>query len=314
MRASQDQDGHHGRVGIGAFARVLGDVVGKPEDVPDFDALWQAASPGAEFATMGCGTFRKMSGPVDGYVVESIRRTLKEQEVAAAEVDRVIFATSDALLGDLGPDFAARVLRTMGMSSSVPLVLSYQQCCSSLAALSHGWELLRDERVAHVVLVFLDYTRDDRERIRPFALFSDAVTSCLISRARAGTVRLLASAVHTDEAGLRGEDSFASRQQAARAVLSEVFEDSGRGLQDVAKVFPTNLYWPVTVFNAAAAGITREKLHFADTLRSYGHCGNSDWLINLADHQDRVGIRPATTYLAQASAPGFFAGALLEGV
>lgn len=314
MRASHGQDGRFDRVGIGSFARVLGDAVGKPEEVPDFDALWQAASPGAEFATMGCGTFRKMSEPVDGYVVESIRQTLKEQQVAAAEVDRVVFATSDALLGELGPDFAARVLHSVGMSSSVPLVLSYQQCCSSLAALAYGWELFRDARVTHVVLVFLDVTPDDRDRVRSFALFSDAVTSCLISRDRPGAVRLLASAVHTDEAGLRGEDSFASRQQAARAALSEVFEDGGAVLADVEKVFPTNLYWPVTVFNAAAAGITREKLHFADTLRSYGHCGNSDWLINLVDHQDRVGIRPAATYLAQASAPGFFACALLAGV
>ena len=61
-------------------------------------------------------------------------------------------------------------------------------------------------------------------------------------------------------------------------------------------------------------GIGRDTLHFADTLRTYGHCGNGDWVLNLVDYRDRFGLRPGGTYLTQASGPGFYACAVLDGV
>lgn len=301
-------------VGIGSFACVFGEQERTAEDIADFDALWRTASPDMDFAAMGCGTFRTMTRPVEEYAVEAIRRTLGRHAVAPPDVDHVVFATSDAQLGPLGRDFAVRVLDAAGLTASVPVVLSFQQCCSSLTALQYAWDLFRDERVANVVLVSLDFTPDDRDRVRSFALFGDAVASCLISRSRPGLVRLLASAVHTDEAGLRGEDSFVSRQKVAQASLARVWEKSGERLEDVTKAFPTNLYKPVTVFNAMVAGVRQETLHFTETLHAYGHCGTSDWMINLVDHQSRDGIRPGATYLALASAPGFFACGLLAGV
>jgi hypothetical protein len=36
-------------------------------------------------------------------------------------------------------------------------------------------------------------------------------------------------------------------------------------------------------------------------------------MINLADYHEQVGISPGGTYLAQSSAPGFFACELLAG-
>ena len=78
-------------------------------------------------------------------------------------------------------------------------------------------------------------------------------------------------------------------------------------------MFPTNLYAPIAAFNAMASGIPRSALHFTYTLRAYGHCGNSDWMINLDDHARTTGIRSGEAYVAQASAPGFLACALLVG-
>ncbi|MGW7489036.1 hypothetical protein [Streptomyces sp. NPDC054786] len=285
----------------------------KPHDIPDFEALWQTESPDTDFGAMGCGTFRKMSGPVEGYVVESLRQTLQEHAVPAADVDQVVFATSDAVLGALAPDFAVRVLTAAGMTDCTPLILSGRQCCSSLTALKYGWDLFADPGINNVVLVSLDFTPSDRARVRSFALFSDAVVSCLISRVHPGALRLLSSDARTDPLGLIGEDSFASRQKVAHEALDKVLRGSGRQIEDVTKVFPTNLYQPVTLFSAMAAGIGREKLHFTETLRSYGHCGNSDWLINLVDYRHRVGIHAGETYLAQSSAPGLSACALLAG-
>ncbi|MCK7624973.1 hypothetical protein MUU72_17980 [Streptomyces sp. RS10V-4] len=308
MTSAQD------RVSIGSFACAFGDRERTPHDIPDFEALWRAESPDTDFGAMGCGTFRTMSGPVTAYATAALRQTLHVHAVPASAVDHVVFATSDAVLGALGRDAVVEILTAAGLTDSVPVLVSGRQCCSSLAALAHGWSLFADPETTNVVLVSLDFTPDDRARVRSFALFSDAVASCLISREHPGDVRLLASAAGTDPAGLAGEDSFASRQQVARAALTKVLRAGGRRLDEVAKVFPTNLYQPVTQFSAMAAGIDREKLHFTETLRAYGHCGNADWLINLADYRQRRGLRPGETYLAQSSAPGFSASALLAGV
>jgi 3-oxoacyl-[acyl-carrier-protein] synthase III len=299
-------------IGIGSFACSFGDLECKPADIPGFDDLWDAESSNTDFAAMGCGSFRKMSGPAEDYAAESVRRSLAGRAAAAEEIDYAVFATSDATLRRLGRDFAVRVLQATGMISCVPLVVSFQQCCSSLTGLRYGWELFADEDVNNVVLVSVDFTPDDRDRVRSFALFSDAAVSCVISRAGGNRMRLVSSAVNVDYPGLSGHDSFMSRRQVAQASFARTFRDVGPVLGDVTKVFPTNLYKPVTLFNATVAGVQPAKLHFADTLHAYGHCGNCDWMINLADYREKTGTRAGETYLAQASAPGFFACALLE--
>ncbi|MGW3266238.1 hypothetical protein [Streptomyces sp. NPDC001056] len=302
----------HQHIGIGSFACTFGAVERKPQDIPEFDRLWREQSPDAEFAAMGCRTFRRFSGPVEDYVIETVRTTLRDGAVRPADVDRIVFATSDARLASLRPDFAAHVLGSLGLVHCVPVMLSFQQCCSSLAALRHARDLLAEDGVRTIVLVSLDFTPDDADRVRSFALFSDAVASCLITRGE-GLVRLLSAAVGVDHAGLLGRDSFLSRQQVAQTSLAAALGARDVTASDVTKVFPTNLYRPVALFNATIAGIGRDQLHFTGPMENYGHCGNSDWMINLADYHDQVGIRPDETYLALASAPGFFACGLLAG-
>ena len=301
-------------VGIGAFASAFGDLECKPENIPDFDALWQAVSPpGADFATMGCTTFRKMSGPVQEYVVDAVRGSLQDAAVSPADIDHIVLATSDPTIALLSPDFAIDVLSAVGLVDCVPHLLSFQRCCSSIIALQHGRRLFSDPDVTHVVVVGLDFTPDDRERLRTYAVFGDAATSCLLSRREPGLVRLVSSAVHVDDEGLRGRDTFVSRQKVADRALSSVLRSGGRRLEQITKVFPANLHQPLTLFNATAAGLRLDTLHYADTLAAYGHCGNCDWMINLSDYHEKVGIIPGATYLAQSSANGFYACGLLEG-
>jgi 3-oxoacyl-[acyl-carrier-protein] synthase III len=299
--------------GIGSFACVVGDVAVDPEAVPGFAGLWAAQVPGTDFATMGCGTLRKMSGPVVDYVVECVKQTLGAGGIPAEEVDRVVFSTTDACLSVVGREFAVTVLTGTGMAGCTPVMVSCQQCCGSVTALKYAWDLFADDAVRHVVLVSFDVTPDDSDRVRSFALFGDAVTSCLISRSDTAGLRLAAAAVGTDHAGLVGQDTFASRQEVARSVYARVFQASGMRLEDVDRVFPTNLYKPLTVFSATAAGVRPDKLHFTGPLAAYGHCGNCDWMINLADYQRAAGSGDGETYLVQASAPGFFGCGLLVG-
>ncbi len=145
-------------VGIGWFARAVGDQECKPEDIPDFDALWQAASPGTEFDAMGCGTFRKMSGPAQTYIVDAVRQTLQDADVPPADIGHLVLATSDPILALLPRDLAIGVLDAARLADCVPHLLSSQRCCGSLTALRHGRQLFCDPDVTHVVIVALDFT------------------------------------------------------------------------------------------------------------------------------------------------------------
>ena len=303
----------HEDIGIGSFACAFGDVECKPENIPDFEALWETVSFGTDFAEMGCTTYRKMSGPAEEYVVDSVRRTLGLAGVSAGEVDHLVFATSDPALALVPPDFASRVLLALGMDDCVPHVVSFQRCCSSLTALQHGERLFADPDVTNVAMVAFDFMPEDRDRVRSYAVFGDAAASCLLSRTGSGLVRLLSSAIKTDPEGLRGRDTFVSRKDVAERTLSAVLRAGGRRPEQLAKVFAANLHKPLTLFNATSVGLQPDTLHFADTLALYGHCGNADWMINLLDYHERFGIRSGETYLAQSLAPGFYACGLLEG-
>jgi len=263
---------------------------------------------------MGSGTYRKMTRPIGEYIKDCLEQVLGRDHVRPEDVDHLVLSTSDACLARLGPDLAVNVLRETGMTRCVPAVLSLQQCCSSVAALRYGWELFADDDVRNVVVIGLDFTPQDAERVKTFAVFGDAVAGCLISREPADrSLELLGSALTVDYTGLIGTDSFASRQRVARTALDKAFGKSGEQLQKVTKVFAPNLYPAVTMFNNAAAGVPKPQLHTGPAMATYGHCGNADWMINLIEHEASAGIESGALYLALSTAPGFFACGLLKG-
>ncbi|MFE2810951.1 hypothetical protein ACFXGG_10930 [Streptomyces nigra] len=300
-------------IGIGSFACVFGDLENKPENIPGFDALWQTASFGTDFGDMGCGTYRKMNRPVLDHVVDAVRRSMSGSGARPGDVGHLVLATSDPTLALLPSDFAEQVLLACGLDDCVPHLVSYQRCCSSLTALRHARDLFADPDVTHVVMVALDFVPDDRDRVRPYALFGDAAVACTLTRHEPGLVRLVSSAVKVDPDGLRGQDTFASRKTVADRTLAAALRAGRRQRGQLTRVFAANLYKPLTLFNASSVGLPPDRLHFTETLAAYGHCGNADWMINLADHHERVGVRAGQTYLAQSLAPGFYACVLLEG-
>jgi len=296
---------------IGSFAFVPGDDDAEAGEIPGFDELWREVGAGMAFGSMGFERFTKMSRPVEDYVVECVRATLRRSGVEASAVDHIVFSTGDCTFRHLRDDFVAYVLDALGAVNCVPVVLSYRQCCSSQAALAYGHQLFDDAAVQHVVVAAFDFNADDEDRVRPFAIFGDAAAACMISRRPAPGFRLAAAAAGVDHDGLMGRDTVASRQQVAAQALRNVYRDGGIAAEAVTRVFPSNLFKPLAQFNAAAVGIDAGRLHFDATRQRYGHCGNTDWMINLLDYEETVGCNDGEAYLALASAPGFFACSLL---
>jgi hypothetical protein len=297
-------------VGLTAIACEFGDRERAVESIDGLDALAESRGLKASLTAMGCRTFWQLTRPVESYVIASLARTLATSGVPGHAVDHLILATSDWNLRHLEADFARTVLTGVGLTRCLPMFVSMQQCASSVAGLAHARSLFLRPEVANVLVAAFDFVVDDQARVQSFALFGDAAASCLLTRDDAAPLSVRGCATDVDFAGLEGRDTFDSRKRIAVATMANVLEGARR-IEDVEKCFSTNLYKPIAMFNAGVTGIRRQQMSL-DTLAVRAHCGNCDWMINLAHHQDSVGLLPGRSYLAQAFAPGFFGCGLLE--
>lgn len=298
-------------VSVVGLACEPGDLQRTPETIENFSQLCADRGLSLSLTTMGCGTFFQMTKPVAGYVVRAARQTLRASGTPAAAVDAVVFATTDQNLRALDEGFTRQVLQEVELTNATPTLVSFRQCASSLAALEYGAKSFHDERTQNVLLVAFDFVAEDADRIKPFALFGDAVTSCMLKREPAAGLRLISCSINVDFAGLTGRDSFQSREQAASATLDSVLAEGRATKAEIEKVFSTNVYKPLAMFGADICRIPRARLYM-ETLRELAHCGNCDWMLNLLHYQERHGITAGKKYVVQAPTPGFFACALLE--
>jgi 3-oxoacyl-[acyl-carrier-protein] synthase III len=301
----------HSTLNLSGFACAFGELPRPPESIAQHEEICAAHGVSLELSTMGCKTFWQMTRKLESYVVASIAETLARSNVAADQVDAVLFASSDQNLPALHVDFTRNVLAELGLVRCIPTLISFQQCASSLAALAHARGLLADPSVSHVLLVAFDFVRLDCDRIKPFALFGDAVASCLVSRDRGIGLTLRSCGSAMDMKGLRGSDDFGSRRSVAARVLQEALSKANVKLPEIERVFSTNIYKPIAMFSTSMLGIRREQLYI-ETLAERAHCGNCDWMINLSHALQQGLISPARKYVIHASAPGFHAAGVLQ--
>lgn len=159
--------------------------------------------------------------------------------------------------------------------------------------------LCDDETVENVVLVAFDSVASDEDRVQPFALFGDAMAPCLIGRSGPG-LTLDGFRVGIDALGLRGSDSFESRKRIAGEAQGTALSRADTGTDHVLTCFSTNFYKPAALFTASLCGIPEAKLAIP-TLSRRTHCGNCDWLVDLAEHSQTRGFRAGVKYLPRPS-------------
>jgi hypothetical protein len=300
-----------GQLELGAFACVFGDRERTPESIDGLAAICTKKGLGLSLAAMGCGTFWQMTRPLESYITACVSETLAAAGVSPKAVRHIVFATMDKNLAQLHQDLARNVLEPLGLVNCIPAFFSLQQCASSLGALDYAHRLFADSDVEHTVVVAFDFVANDADRVQPFALFGDAVASCLVSRSNCPSLSLIAYAIDVDFPGLVGQDNFESRKGVAVRALERVLRQSGISIGDVEKCFSTNLFKPIALFNMGMCSMQRRQLSI-ETLGTRAHCGNCDWMINLAHYRSVAGFVPGKKYLAQSYAPGFFSCGLME--
>jgi 3-oxoacyl-[acyl-carrier-protein] synthase III len=298
------------RLRVGAFACEYGDRERSFETIEDYDALRTERKISLSLSALGCKLFNQMTGRLEDAVKASIKRTLEAAMVSPGAVSHVLFATSDNHLHHVHDNFAREILIDLSLDRAIPTILSLQQCVSSLTAVHYAHRLFAEPDVEHVVVACFDLVSTERDRIQSFALFGDAVSSCLVSREIKGGFALKAYRLGIDRDGLQGRDSFESRKKVASAALTAALAQADTGLSGIEACFSTNFFKPIALFNANICGIPSNKLAIP-TLSRRAHCGNCDWMMNLVDHQENAGVVQGGRYLANAFAPGFYACAVL---
>jgi 3-oxoacyl-[acyl-carrier-protein] synthase-3 len=299
---------------IGAFANECGERRRTVGSIDGFATT--CASLGLKnFAALGCQEFWQMTQPVESYVAACVTRTLKDAGVSPQGVDYLILATADQNVSALTGTTVQKILGAVGLTKCTPLLLSFQQCASSLAALNYAYRLLQDAQNRCVVVAAVDFERCESRRLLPWGLYSDAVASCLVRRSTRDGLSLAAYAVGVDYLGIIGADTFESRKQVGTVAIRNLLEDEDYRLElkDIDKCFSTNLYKPLALYNASMVGLRRDQLYL-DTMGSHAHCGNCDWMINVMHYMDNVGLTPRRHYLVQSLAPGFYACGLLKAM
>ena len=295
---------------VGSFACVFGNRERLPESIERFDEICSARGLSLSLAKMGCKTFWQMTEPVESYIYQCISDTLAISGLLAKDINRIVFTTMDKNVRYLDENFVCNILNHLGLVNSIPIFISMQQCASSLAALKYSCGLFVDENVEHVLMVAFDFVIDDRDRIQSYALFGDAVTSCVVTRDATKGLSVSACGVNLDFTGLLGKDDFGSRKSVAKNTLKTVFDKGNASIAEIEYCFSTNFYKPIATFNASVCGIHSSKL-FIETLSSRAHCGNCDWMMNLSYYEQHTGFELGKKYLVQSYAPGFFACSLL---
>lgn len=304
---------HAERPKISSFACKFGDRERVPESIEDFKEICSSKGLHLGLSSMGCGTFWQMTQSIESYIIQCVSETLSSSGVLPKDVSHIVLTTVDSNLCHLYEGFVRNIQEPLGLINCVPTLLSMQQCVGSLAALNFAYTLFTDVTVDHVVMVAFDFVINDSDRIRPFALFGDAVTSCILSRDNVASpsLSLLSYGANIDFAGVLGHDDFQSRKNVTDVTLKRALTQSDTCIEDIESCFTSNLFKPIALFNASLHGINRSQLYIG-TLKSHAHCGNCDWMMNLTHYQQHIGIMSGKKYLAQSYAPGFYACGLLE--
>ncbi len=298
-------------ISLESFTCVFGDRERTTDTIGNLASLKKQKGVEGTFAQLGCNQFYEMTRDITTYVQECIGQCLSRAKLKAQDVGALVLSTTDGTLPDLDQDSIKQILIPLGLNECRPALVSMQQCASSMAALNYANALLCDEAIENVLLCAFDFVKIEEDRVKSFALFGDAVSCCIVKRSASMEYRPIAYASGVDISGLDGKDDFVSRKQVSGKVINQILAEGNVLKPKIKRVFSTNLYLPIAMFNASITGFKSEQLYF-ETLSEVAHCGNCDWMINLCDYNSKTQPDPGDYFIAQATAPGFFAACLLQ--
>lgn len=264
------------------------------------------------------------SGEIAAWVTQSIQKTLIESQIAPSDIQRVIFASAQLPAPLQNPCVLNNLLSRAKLNHATPMAVTLQECTSGLGAIHTAQALMRSLNEKHTIVVCIDVA-DDKARIQPFGVLSDAVSSCVLSHidnldeqtelhspnVQSPSFKLLSYANTIDSKGLASEDDFDSRKAAATQSFSNALNNADVTKDALKHICSTNFYQPLADFNAQALQLNKQLLRI-NTAKSHGHCVCSDPLINLLHSTET--IQNDEIIMLQAYAPGFVTHIVLKAL
>lgn len=220
-----------------------------------------------------------------------IEETLASLDPAERQaVCRVIFATNSVHDPVLARPLAiSQMLVELGLPAAFPIGVFLSFCANFQSALEIARSLIEGEREEIVLIVCSDVLEETHDRLvaPKVSVHSDAAVSFAVC-ATEGPYRLVETSLHVDSTlgSLNREKQFVQYMDGvSRGVVSlvqQMFERTGLGVEDVARVLPNNYNRWVCRSMAELAGFPEDRL-FLDNIPRFAHALAADNPINLLD-------------------------------
>ncbi len=301
---------HSHAVRLGGVAYELGEHEMSYADMPELRATLARHGLHDEPELWGFGRYRRTCRELADLAIASARKTLAVSGAATNDVDAVVLC-SVVFPRDVRAQrvLTHRILSGLNMETTPLLGMSMSRCATLTSGIRLADDLLASGRYRTILVLSCDAVGDESERFEPFAIFSDAAASCLLSSSAIRGYELVHT-VHASRATAAdsdGPDAGGRLAASANRQLGEA-QVAPRSLH---KVFHDNLFKPIVSLREQLAGFDSKQL-FMDNISAIGHCFGCDPLINLADFCAATAPEEGTLLGLFSGTPGVRTGIVLR--
>jgi 3-oxoacyl-[acyl-carrier-protein] synthase-3 len=245
-------------------------------------------------AIFGWGVARRTASPIE-LASRCLAGTMAQRE--DRPIDLMIVATSGLLSPFAQQNLAiGRVIATLGASVSEVLCVSGAGCASGLNALVLANELVSMGRYREILVLCVDSLDGSIAKFSEYAVFSDGVSSFLVTREAQGADYAIESSFKQIFLDEMLDMSVAVQKKGG---IKDYLRDASENTE---AILSNNTFLPIKKMKDSQFGFRKTQLYL-DNVRRVGHCVSSDCFINLKDYRTnrQAGDDFRTTLYADAA-------------
>lgn len=286
------------RIDLIAAGYELGETVKEVQEHPGLEDLLRLHAMQEDPLLWGWGTYRQTDRSQAQLAIAAAQQTMSAAGLGSQDIDGLVLCSVSFAPG-VGASLSFVNEVTSGLSlEGVPYWgLTLGRCATAMAGLSLGATLLAAGRCNRVLVLASDKVEDERMRLEPFGVFSDAASACILSNQERGSQLVC---LHQVCAHSNGSDMSTSLTSAARLDLNA---DAPQLMQSVKRVCHDNLFVPIISMREQLAGFRANQLDFRNTVR-VGHAFGADPVINLVDAARADHLNDGDAVALVAGTPG----------
>jgi 3-oxoacyl-[acyl-carrier-protein] synthase-3 len=291
---------------------ALGEIEADHSTIDDLHARAEALGIAPHPALWGWGSVFRTERSLEAMAVDSGSATLRAAGIDPRSIDALVLCCTEPP----GPAaahgrFVETILAGIGLGDIAFHGLNLNRCVNLLAGIDISSSLVAAGRYLRVLVITTDRVVDERERMAPYALFSDGAASCVVTAdgESADGYELIACAGAQEARSLDGAAQISA--DLSRRVNDSLLTPLRLDLGDVCGLMHANIFKPLVVMKERQAGFTPQQL-YTDNIARVGHCFAADPLINLVDRSRAGHLRPDGRYMLATSVPGSRMGVLIR--